>query len=77
MKIALAVLDKLLHPSKWVLFSLPLIVFAALTDTLLKGKNSMPAYMIYSMSAYCLTIWMLPPNGVAAAQPKNARGDVC
>ena len=60
MKNVLAVLDKLLHPPKWVLLTLPSIVFAALIYVLLKGKNSMPAYMIYCMSAYCLTIWILP-----------------
>ena len=53
-------LNKLLHPPKWVLLTLPPIVFAALIYVLLKGKNSMPAYMIYCMSAYCLTIWVLP-----------------
>lgn len=54
------VLIKLLHPPKWVLLTLPPIVFATLTCVLLKGKNSMPAYTIYCMSAYCLTIWILP-----------------
>ena len=44
MKNALAVLDKLLHPPKWVLLTLPPIVFTALTHVLLKGKNSMPTY---------------------------------
>ena len=53
-------LERLLHPPKWVLLTLPPIVFAALTYVLFKGKNSMPAYMIYCMSAYCLTIWILP-----------------
>ena len=60
MKRAWTLLEKLLHPPKWVLLTLPPIVFAALTYVLLKGKNSMPAYMIYCMSAYCLTIWVLP-----------------
>ena len=60
MKNARHILDPLLHPPKWVLLALPPIVFAALTDVLLNGKNSMPAYMIYCMSAYCLTIWVLP-----------------
>lgn len=60
MKNALAVLDKLLHPPKWVLLTLPPIVFTALTYVLLKGKNSMPTYMIYCMSAYCLAICVLP-----------------
>ena len=60
MKRAQTLLKRLLHPPKWVLLTLPPIVFAALTDVLLNGKNSMPAYMIYGMSAYCLTIWILP-----------------
>ena len=60
MKRAWTLLERLLHPPKWVLLTLSPIVFAALTYVLLKGKNSMPAYMIYCMSAYCLTIWILP-----------------
>ena len=61
MKNVLAVLDKLLHPPKWVLLTLPPIVFAALTYVLLKGrKSSTLTYMIYCMSAFCLTIWILP-----------------
>ena len=60
MKRAWTLLERLLHPPKWVLLTLPPIVFAALTYVLLKGKNSMPAYMIYCTSAYCLTIWILP-----------------
>lgn len=37
------------------------IVFPALTYVLLKGKKSSTlTYMIYCMSAYCLTIWILP-----------------
>ena len=60
MKRVWTLLERLLHPPKWVLLTLPPIVFAALIYILLKGKNSMPAYMIYCMSAYCLTIWVLP-----------------
>ena len=60
MKRAWTLLERLLHPPKWVLLTLPPIVFAELAYVLLKGKNSMPAYMIYCMSAYCLTIWVLP-----------------
>ena len=60
MKRAWTLLERLLHPPKWVLLTLPPIVFAALIYVLRKGKNSMPAYMIYCMSAYCLTIWELP-----------------
>lgn len=59
MKRAWTLLERLLHPPKWVLLTLPPIVFAALAYVLLKGKSSMPAYMIYCMSAYCLTIWIL------------------
>lgn len=60
MKRAWTLLKRLLHPPKWVLLTLPPIVFAVLIYVLLKGKSSMPAYMIYCMSAYCLTIWILP-----------------
>ena len=60
MKRVWTLLENLLRPPKWVLLTLPPIVFAALTYVLLKEKNSMPTYMIYCMSAYCLTIWLLP-----------------
>ena len=60
MKRAWTLLESLLHPLRWVLLTLPPIVFAVLIYVLLKGKSSMPAYMIYCMSAYCLTIWILP-----------------
>ena len=60
MKNARHVLDQLLHPPKWVLLMLTPIVFAALTHVLLQGKDSMSAYIIYGMSAYCLTLWLLP-----------------
>ena len=61
MKRVRTILKKILYPPKWVLLSLPPIVFAALTYVLLRGKkSSMPTYLIYGMSAYCLTIWVLP-----------------
>ena len=61
MKRAWTLLERLLHPPKWLLLTLPPIVFAALTYVLLKGKKSSTlTYMIYCMSAYCLTIWILP-----------------
>ncbi|MDO5144315.1 MAG: hypothetical protein Q4E72_06875 [bacterium] len=60
MKNARHVLEHLLHPPKWVLLTLPPIVFAALTHVLFREKDSMLAYIIYGMSAYCLTIWLLP-----------------
>ena len=56
----LAVINKLLHPPKWILFSMPWLVFAVLIFILATGQNnSTPAYIIYSMSAYSLVIWTL------------------
>lgn len=61
MKKALEVLQKILHPPKWALFFAPPVVFAALIYIFLTGQNnSTPAYVIYSMSAYCLTVLVLP-----------------
>ena len=61
MKKAFAILNKLLHPPKWVLFLVPPVVFAALIYIFLIGqKNSALAYPIYGLSAYCLTILILP-----------------
>lgn len=61
MKKALAILNKLLRPPKWVLFLIPPIVFAALIYIFVSGQNdSAPAYLIYGLSAYCLTIIILP-----------------
>lgn len=61
MKKALEVLQKILHPPKWSLFFAPPVVFAALIYIFLTGQNnSTPAYVIYSMSAYCLTVLVLP-----------------
>ena len=60
MKRAWAALDKILHPHKLVLLSLPPVVFATLVYVLRIGKSGMPAYLIYGMSAYCLVICVLP-----------------
>ena len=61
MKKALAILEKPLHPPKWVLFLVPPIVFAALIYIFISGQNdSALAYPIYGLSAYCLTIIILP-----------------
>ena len=60
MKNARHVLEHLLHPPRWVLLTLPPIVFAALTHVLLQEEDSMPAYILYGVSAYCLTLWILP-----------------
>lgn len=48
--------QKLLYPSKWVLIFLPPISFAALIFIFATQKSA-PAYIIYCMSAYSLTIW--------------------
>lgn len=61
MKKALEVLQKILHPPKWALFFAPPVVFSALIYIFLTGQNnSTPAYVIYGMSAYCLTALVLP-----------------
>ena len=61
MKKAFAILNKLLHPPKWVLFLVPPVIFAALIYIFLIGqKISALAYPIYGLSAYCLTILILP-----------------
>ena len=61
MKKALEVLQKILHPPKLALFFAPPVVFAALIYIFLTGQNnSTPAYVIYGMSVYCLTVLVLP-----------------
>lgn len=61
MKKALAIFNKLLRPPKWVLLLAPPVVFAALIAILLTGQNnSALAYLIYGLSAYCLTILIFP-----------------
>ena len=73
MKRALTVLGKILHPPKWVLFTAPPLVFAALIYIFAVGQNdSAPAYLIYGLSAYCLTIVVLPLPSLI----RNARAGV-
>lgn len=60
MKKALTAVKKLLHPPKWVLISVPPVVFLLLVFIFVKGlNNSAPAYVIYVLSAYCLTVIVL------------------
>ncbi len=59
MKRARAVLNGVLHPPQWVRLLLAPIVFAALMDVLIREKDGAPAYMLYGMSAYCLTVWVV------------------
>lgn len=61
MKKMFALLNKLLHPPKWIRFLAPPIVFAALIGVFItKQNNSTPAYLLYGMSAYCLVLCVLP-----------------
>lgn len=60
MKRVWAVLNRLLHPPKWMQFVLPPIIFAALIRTLLMGEDGISAYIIYGLSAYGLVLWILP-----------------
>ena len=61
MKKALAIFNKLLRPPNWVLLLAPPVVFAALIAIFLTGQNnSALAYLIYGLSAYCLTILIFP-----------------
>jgi len=60
-KKALAIFNKLLRPPKCVLLLAPPVVFAALVAIFLTGQNnSALAYPIYGLSAYCLSILILP-----------------
>jgi len=58
-------LGKLLHPSKWVLLFVPPLSFAALI-AIFATRNSeiAPAYLIYCMSAYSLTVWLAALPGL-------------
>lgn len=50
---------KLLYPPQWILAVIPPLSFAALIFIFVTGsKESAPAYGIYCMSAYSLTIWI-------------------
>lgn len=61
MKKVFAIFNKLLRPPKWVLLLAPPVVFAALITIFHTGQNnSALAYPIYGLSAYCLSILILP-----------------
>lgn len=52
-------LQKLLHPPGWVLIFVPLLSFAALAAVFIRQcPENIPVYLIYSLSAYSLTIWL-------------------
>lgn len=51
--------QKLLYPSKWVLIFVPPLSFAALIFIFAtQTTRGAPAYLIYCMSAYSLTVWL-------------------
>ena len=51
-------LQKLLHPPGWVLIFVPLLSFAALAAVFIRQcPENILVYLIYSLSAYSLTIW--------------------
>lgn len=73
MKKALVIFNKLLRPPKWVLLLAPPVVFAALIYIFLsRQNNSALAYPIYGLSAYCLTVLILPLPKLI----RNAKGSV-
>ena len=52
-------LQKLLHPPVWVLIYVPLLSFAALAAVFIRQcPENILVYLIYSLSAYSLTIWL-------------------
>lgn len=59
MKLTRKILAKLLYPPKWALAIIPPLSFAALIFIFVsENTESTPAYGIYCMSAYSLTIWI-------------------
>ena len=70
MKRAKMILEKLLYPPKWILAVIPPLSFAALIFIFVsENTESAPAYGIYCMSAYSLTIWI----AIAPAFVRNLR----
>ena len=56
---------KLLHPPVWVLIFVPLLSFAALTAVFVRQcPENILVYLIYSLSAYSLTIWLAALPGL-------------
>ena len=60
MKQATLILKRLLYPPIWVLVCIPLLSFTALAALFIRQyKDVTLAYLIYCMSAYSLTIWVI------------------
>ena len=64
MKRVLHFLSELFHPPKWVTVLVPPVIFAALLYVFAAGQEqSVLAYPVFVLSAYCLTILLLPLPG--------------
>ena len=60
MESAKMILQKVLHPTKWILLCVPSLSFVALIFIFAtQNTGSAPAYLIYGMSAYSLVIWLV------------------
>ena len=58
-------LQKLLHPPGWVLIFVPLLSFAALAAVFIRQcPENILVYLIYSLSAYSLPIWLAALPGL-------------
>ena len=58
-------LQKLLHPPGWVLIFVPLLSFAALAAVFIRQcPENILVYLIYSLLAYSLTIWLAALPGL-------------
>ena len=65
MERARRILNRLLHPPLWVLLPVPLLSFAALIAVLARqNTGSALTYVVYTMSAYSLTLWVLAVPGM-------------
>ena len=64
---ARALLKSLLYPPRWVVIAVPPLSFAALIFIFAAKENrSIPAYLIYGMSAYSLAIWLAAIPGLTS-----------
>lgn len=68
-------LQRLLHPPKWVLFALPPLSFGALAFIFVSGRDeSEAAYGIYGLSAYSLAILCAAAPGLVRRLTAAFRG---
>lgn len=68
-------LQKLLHPPGWVLIFVPLLSFAALAAVFIRQcPENILVYLIYSLSAYSLTIWLAALPGLTKRAKSSMLG---